>query len=65
MDKIDFFSADFRDGRVTVGGKTRYACVEGPDFDGHEVDFDELMHRNGTYKEREAECRMMKLADKA
>ncbi len=51
--------------RVTVGGKTRYACVEGPDFDGHEVDFDELMHRNGTYKEREADCRMMKLADKA
>ena len=50
---------------VTVGGKTRYACVEGPDFDGHEVDFDELMHRNGTYREREAECRMMKLADNA
>ena len=51
--------------RVTVGGKIRYACVEGPDFDGHEVDFDELMHRNGVFKEREAECRMMKLADKA
>ena len=51
--------------RVTVGGKTRYACVEGPDFDGHEVDFDELMHRNGTYREREAECRMMQAADKA
>ena len=51
--------------RVTVGGKTRYACVEGPDFDGHEVDFDELMHRNGTYREREAACRMMKLADQA
>ena len=51
--------------RVTVGGKTRYACVEGPDFDGHEVDFDELMHRNGTYREREAGCRMMKLADQA
>ena len=51
--------------RVTVGGKTRYACVEGPDFDGHEVDFDELMHRNGVFKEREAECRMMQLADHA
>lgn len=51
--------------RVTVGGKTRYACVEGPDFDGHEVDFDELMHRNGTYREREAACRMMQQANKA
>ena len=51
--------------RVTVGGKTRYACVEGPDFDGHEVDFDELMHRNGIFREREAECRMMALADNA
>ncbi|MBR3629310.1 MAG: sulfide/dihydroorotate dehydrogenase-like FAD/NAD-binding protein [Oscillospiraceae bacterium] len=45
--------------RVTVGGKTRYACVEGPDFDGHEVDFDELMRRNGVFREREAECRML------
>ncbi len=51
--------------RVTVGGKTRYACVEGPDFDGHEVDFDELMRRNGVFKEREAACRMMQLADRA
>lgn len=51
--------------RVTVGGKIRYACVEGPDFDGHEVDFDELMRRNGVFKEREAECRMMQLADQA
>lgn len=49
--------------RVTVGGKTRYACVEGPDFDGHQVDFDELMRRNGTYKEREAGCRMMRQAE--
>ena len=45
--------------RVSVGGKIRYACVEGPDFDGHQVDFDELMHRNGTFRERETECRMM------
>ena len=46
--------------RVKVGGKTKYACVEGPDFDGHEVDFDELMRRNSTYKEQEADhvCRL-------
>ncbi len=50
--------------RVTVGGKLRYACVDGPDFDGHEVDFDELMRRNGVFREREAECRMMAQADK-
>ena len=51
--------------RVTVDGKIRYACVEGPDFDGHLVDFDELMRRNGTFREREAECRMMQAADAA
>ncbi len=39
--------------RVTVDGKIRYACVEGPDFDGHKVDFDELMRRNATYKNQE------------
>ena len=39
--------------RLTVGGKTKFACVDGPDFDGHEVDFDELMKRNSFYKERE------------
>ena len=46
--------------RVKVGGKIRYACVEGPDFDGHQVDFDELMRRNSTYKEHEARhiCRL-------
>lgn len=46
--------------RVTVGGKTKYACVDGPDFDGHEVDFDELMRRNGSYKEHEKNhiCRL-------
>ncbi len=41
--------------RVTVGGKIKFACVDGPDFDGHEVDFDELMNRNSIYKERETE----------
>lgn len=39
--------------RLTVGGQTKFACVDGPDFDGHEVDFDEMMSRNGTYKEYE------------
>ena len=39
--------------RLTVGGKVKFACVDGPDFDGHEVDFDELMKRNSFYKERE------------
>lgn len=39
--------------RVTVGGQTRFACVDGPDFDGHEVDFDELMKRNATYRQQE------------
>ena len=41
--------------RVTVGGKTRFTCVEGPEFDGHEVDFDELMKRNSFYKNAEKE----------
>ena len=50
--------------RVTVGGQTRFACVDGPEFDGHQVDFAELMSRNGTYRTREDEvseshqCRM-------
>ncbi len=54
--------------RVTVGGEIKFACVDGPDFDGHLVDFDELMNRNSVYKEREGEiskdhvCRMDKLA---
>ena len=39
--------------RVTVGGKIKFACVDGPDFDGHEVDFDELMLRNKFYKKQE------------
>lgn len=40
--------------RVKVGGVMKFACVDGPDFDGQEVDFDELMLRNTFYKEREA-----------
>jgi len=39
--------------RVTVGGKTKFACVDGPDFDGHEVDFDEAMRRQMMYKSQE------------
>lgn len=47
--------------RVTVGGKIRYACVDGPDFDGHQVDFDELMRRNSTYREHEGHaCNLLK-----
>ncbi len=39
--------------RVKVGGEIKFACVDGPDFDGHQVDFDELMLRNKTYAEEE------------
>ena len=55
--------------RVTVGGKIKFACVDGPDFDGHQVDYDELMNRNAAYKAQESEnreshvCRMDKLAN--
>lgn len=50
--------------RVTVDGEVKFACVDGPEFDGHKVDFDELMRRNSTYRSREADvkqthaCRM-------
>ncbi|NLD48151.1 MAG: sulfide/dihydroorotate dehydrogenase-like FAD/NAD-binding protein [Clostridiaceae bacterium] len=40
--------------RVTVGGKVKFACVDGPDFDGHEVDFDEAMRRQNIYKKEES-----------
>ena len=43
--------------RVIVGGETKFACVDGPDFDGHLVDFDMLMKRNGSYKDYEAHKR--------
>ena len=47
--------------RVTVDGKIKYACVDGPDFDGHLVDFKELMSRNSTYKAYEThECNLFK-----
>ena len=43
--------------RLTVGGETKFACVDGPDFDGHLVDFDEAMHRGSMYKDFEAHAR--------
>lgn len=52
--------------RLTVAGKTKFACVDGPDFDGHEVDFNEAINRLKTYKEQEIKasrdynCRLMK-----
>ncbi len=39
--------------RLTVGGETKFACVDGPDFDGHEVDFDEAIERSNMYKDFE------------
>jgi len=46
--------------RVTVGGETKFACVDGPEFDGHEVDFDELAGRQSTYHELDEHgCRML------
>ena len=41
--------------RITVGGKTRFVCVDGPEFDGHQVDFDEMLKRMGAFKEIERE----------
>ncbi len=48
--------------RVSVGGKTRFTCVDGPEFDAHEVDFDEAMRRQGMY--RDIESRKAKMAQK-
>ena len=50
--------------RLTVGGKTKFACVDGPDFDGHMIDFDEAIKRSKIYikeeaKEREEYCRLL------
>ena len=42
--------------RVSVGGETRFACVDGPEFDGHLVDYDELMLRLQAYQEDEKQC---------
>ena len=40
--------------RITVGGKTKFVCVDGPEFDAHQVDFDQMMMRLSAYKEDEA-----------
>jgi ferredoxin--NADP+ reductase len=42
--------------RVSIGGKTKFACVDGPEFDGHQVDYDELMQRLQAYREQEKQC---------
>lgn len=42
--------------RVTVGGKTKFTCVDGPEFDAHQIDFDEMMMRLGGYREEEKEA---------
>ena len=42
--------------RVSVGGKTKFVCVDGPEFDGHQVDFNEMMQRGGAFKAEEAEA---------
>lgn len=52
--------------RLTVGGKMKFACVDGPEFDGHEIDFDEAMSRSRTYAEfeaheREEACNLFKM----
>ena len=54
--------------RLTVGGETKFACVDGPDFDGHLVDFDEAMKRGAIYKEhegkkREETCNLFKMGE--
>ena len=42
---------------MTVGGETKFACVDGPDFDGHEIDFDEAISRSAMYRDFEAHAR--------
>jgi ferredoxin--NADP+ reductase len=57
--------------RVTVGGRMKFACVDGPEFDGHQVDFGELMMRNRTYADMEKlsndrhQCKLQALAAEA
>ncbi|MBQ8050983.1 MAG: bifunctional dihydroorotate dehydrogenase B NAD binding subunit/NADPH-dependent glutamate synthase [Bacteroidaceae bacterium] len=42
--------------RISVGGKTKFVCVDGPEFDGHQVDFDEMLRRAGAFKQEELEA---------
>ena len=61
--------------RVKIGDKVKFACVDGPDFDGHDVDFDDMMNRLRRYTkeermamdhfDKEKGCRLQKAADKA
>ena len=54
--------------RVTVGDQTKFACVDGPEFDGHQVDFEELTKRQAFYREQELEsmaCYQDECRDKA
>ena len=43
--------------RISVGGKTKFVCVDGPEFDGHQVDWDLMIHRMGAFKPIEAKAR--------
>ena len=43
--------------RLSVGGETKFACVDGPEFDGHLVDFDEAIERNTMYRDFESQAR--------
>ena len=42
--------------RITTNGKTKFVCVDGPEFDAHQVDWDEMMKRLDTYKEHECQA---------
>lgn len=46
--------------RLTVGGQVKFACVDGPEFDAHQIDWDEAMQRLTQYKREEHECRLMR-----
>ena len=52
--------------RLTVGGEVKFACVDGPDFDAHKIDFDEVINRTRIYKDqertRDANCNLIKQA---
>jgi ferredoxin--NADP+ reductase len=46
--------------RVTVGGEVKFACVDGPEFDGHEIDWDEAVKRLSQYRREEQNCRLFR-----
>lgn len=47
--------------RLTVGGETKFACVDGPEFDGHKIDWDEAMKRLSQYRQEEHNCRLTRI----